>query len=90
MIPAPNFSNLFLQVGASTARGVFISTAVAAAQGERKLGLPAAWGGMGGFAGSQQVRNWNEGYGFRSHNEVIEVLASEGRFQEAIDFASRR
>ena len=38
----------------------------------------------------QSFNNWKGGYGFKSNNDVIDVLAKEGRFQEAIDFAAKR
>lgn len=62
------------------------------------FGEGAAYGAMGGagggaisaFATSQQFQNLAEGYGFKSNNDVIDTLGKEGRFQEAIDYASKK
>ena len=47
-------------------------------------------GGFLGFHGSQHYANWKDGLGFKSNNAAVDGLAKEGRFQEAIDLASKR
>ncbi len=47
-------------------------------------------GGYIGFTATPYVQNWAGGYGFKSNNDVINSLANEGKYQDAIDFASKR
>lgn len=101
LLPTPSFENLFVQIGAGALRGAVtgaISGGIASVVSGGSFGEGAAYGAMGGagggaisaFATSQQFTNSAEGYGFKSNNDVIDALGREGKFQEAIDFASKR
>ncbi len=100
-VPMPTSANLFLQVGAGALRGAAVGAlagGITSVVFGGSFGEGAAFGALGGAAGgaladfvqSQQYTNLAGGYGFRSHEQVLDRLVSRNDFQGAIGFSAKR